>query len=75
MIFGREVYTTWDMQELARVRDRLADAGIRCWVRGESVLNAGRYHGVPMIRTEAAYPCRIYVRRKDAEKARHLLLG
>lgn len=75
MIFWKEVYITWDIQELARIRDRLADAGIRYWVKGQPLLNAGRYHGVPMIRTEAACPFRVYVRRKDAEEAKRLLLG
>lgn len=76
MIGWREVWLTRSMEEMQRVCDTLEQHGMEYRVHsrdGGEVFNSGRYRGAPGIRTDCAYEYRVYVPRRDAEQASHLL--
>ena len=52
-----------------RIRDILGTKGIRTTVKIGSTFNQGKYHGTPGIDSESSYEYRIFVKRKDYEKA------
>ena len=73
MIFKKEVYVTYDMAEYGRVTEALRCAGISYTFSTEPPLTAGRSHGVPFIRQDAAVPYHVYVKRKDYRSAMDVL--
>ena len=72
-LFNRkELLLTTSMERQARVRDVLAANGIPYRVKTSS--NISRSRGVvPGMRMEMLYQYRIYVKKDDYEKARHLI--
>ena len=69
MIFMREVLVTCDLTRYNDVTNALHDAGIKCFTRVNSFGSAGRYHGVPGVRQDAACEYRVSVRRRDVNAA------
>lgn len=69
----REIAVTQQMQTMEQIRSRLQAGGVDCCVKTNSTLAAGRQHGAPNIRADSAYTYRIYVHRRDEERARALL--
>ena len=69
----RQIAVTWDGAQAATIRAKLQRAGIRHTVRSGRGLTAGRQHGAPNIRADYAYEYRIYVHRRDADRAGRLL--
>ena len=69
----REVLITRDMAAMSQTADRLNAAGIGVQVRTGTLASAGRSHGIPGIRAESAYEYRIYVHRRDYERAKSLM--
>ena len=68
----RELLLTSSMERQARVRDVLAANGIPYRVKTSS--NISRSRGVmPGMRMDMLYQYRIYVKKDDYEKARHLI--
>ena len=72
-LFNRkELLLTTSMERQARVQDVLAANGIPYRVKTSS--NISRSRGVvPGMRMEMLYQYRIYVKKDDYEKARHLI--
>ena len=70
MLFWKEVYITWDLDECSRIRNLLADENIETKVAVDSIGNPGRSRGIPMIKQDAAHMYRIMVKRKDYEHAK-----
>ena len=72
-LFNRkELLLTTSMERQARVRDVLAANGIPYRVKTSS--NISRSRGVmPGMRMDMLYQYRIYVKKDDYEKARHLI--
>ena len=72
-LFNRkELLLTSSMERQARVRDVLAANGIPYRVKTSS--NISRSRGVmPGMRMDMLYQYRIYVKKDDYEKARHLI--
>ena len=68
----RELLLTSSMERQARVRDVLAANGIPYRVKTSS--NISRSRGVmPGMRMDMLYQYRIYIKKDDYEKARHLI--
>ena len=68
----RELLLTNSVERQARVRDVLAANGIPYRVKTSS--NISRSRGVmPGMRMDMLYQYRIYVKKDDYEKARHLI--
>ena len=74
MLGKKEVLITRDLSRCDMVRKMLSNAGIESFVRTNSMGNPGRYHGVPSIDSSAAYEYRIYVRKKDYDFAKSMVL-
>lgn len=68
-----EAYSTWDLDELNRVRNLLAENQIDHLVRTNSITNPGRQHGVPNIRAAYAYQYRVFVHKRDLAPAKRLI--
>lgn len=73
MLFKKEIRVTRDFNELNRIRESLAKNGIATSVITNTPTNPGRYHGMPFIKSSAAYQYHIYVAKKDVEKAKQIL--
>lgn len=69
MFFRKEVAITRDVKRCDEIRQRLSAVGIESFVTVNSPTNPGRYHGVPFAKAENSYEYRIYVRRKDGDRA------
>lgn len=73
MFFKKEIYLTRDLAAYSHAKERLEKEHIRYNTVTNSMMNSGRYHGMPGIRAEAAYEYRIFVKRKDYWHARRVL--
>ena len=69
----REVTVTRDMNEINRITGCLVSSNIGYTTRTNSMTNPGRSHGIPNIRSDAAYETRIYVHNNDYDKAIHAI--
>ena len=67
----REVTVTHDLNQLNQIRSKLDANGIEHIVRSNynRTFSAGRSHGVPNVKAEAAYEYGVYVHRTDHQKA------
>ena len=73
-IFNRkELAITFDLNVLQKMKDTLANNHIKYITRSSSLNQLGRSHGIPGIRYEFTFEYKIYVHRKDFEKAKFLL--
>ena len=69
-MFGkRELCITTDMNRCIAIRNALSDAGIPSFVRNRSLTNPGKLHGVAVVNLPTLNEYRIYVGRKDYDKA------
>lgn len=69
-IFNRtELRITYSMRERIAIEEKLESNGIKYTVRSGNFMSSGRNRGVPGINADAAYEYRIYVYKKDVEKA------
>ena len=75
MLFKRELVTTRDQALYQKITATLQAAGIVYNTVVNSPTNPGRYHGVPNIKTEAAYEYRIFVKKKDLDEALRIIGG
>ena len=73
MLFKKELFITRDMKYYAEVTERLSANKIKYSFRLNSPYHTGRYHGVPLIKSEVAYEYKVYVKRKDYDRAKELL--
>ncbi len=73
MFFKKELCITRDMKYYGELTERLAQNGIKYSFKINSPFHTGRYHGVPLIKSEAVYEYRIMVARKDYDLAKNLL--
>ena len=69
----REITVTRDMNEINRITGCLVSSNIEYTTRTNSMTNPGRSHGIPNIRSDAAYETRIYVHNNDYDKAIHAI--
>lgn len=69
----REILFTYDLDLLYRVKDTLHQNGIRYIVRSNSFNQLGRSHGIPAINHNFNFEYKVYVHRKDFEKAKYIL--
>ena len=69
----RELCTTFDLEHLNVIRDRLAASGIDYKIKTGGVTTAGRYHGVAGIDSSASYQYSVYVRKQDLPLAQSAL--
>jgi hypothetical protein len=69
----KELLLTRDSGELNRALGHLTANGIAYKTATNSVANPGRSHGVPGINAEYAYQYRIYVHKKDYERAKYAI--
>jgi hypothetical protein len=69
----KELFLTRDPVELNRAIGHLTTNGIAYKTTTNSVTNPGRSHGVPGIRADYAYQYRIYVHKKDYERAKRAI--
>ena len=74
MLGKKEVFITRDLSRCDMVRKMLSNSGIESFVRVNSMGNPERYHGVPFVDSSAAYEYRIYVRKKDYDFAKSMVL-
>lgn len=70
MLFWKEVYITWNLEQCNKIRDILADEKIATKVAIDSASNPGRSRGIPFIKQDAAHMYRILVKRRDYERAK-----
>lgn len=70
MLLKKEILITRDMVKCNRVKSELAKNGIDYITKTNSMTNPGRNHAAPFIKAECAYEYRIFVKRKDYEKAK-----
>lgn len=69
-IFNRkELRITYSMRDKADIEEKLERSGIEYTVKSGNFMSSGRNRGIPGINADAAYEYRIYVYKKDAEKA------
>ena len=73
MLFKREILITRDLNECNRIRDILSNHSIETTVSTGSKTNPGRYHGIPFIDASTAYEHRVYVKRKEYDRAKEIL--
>lgn len=73
MLFKKELTATRDMNLYQALTAKLKNAGIPYNTVVNSPTNPGRYHGVPNIKTEAAYEYRIFVKRKLFKEAERII--
>lgn len=69
----KEIRVTRSAQEQYEICSKLECAGISTSVKTNSMTNPGRHHGVPGINSDYAYSYRIYVHRKEYERACYIL--
>lgn len=69
----REVFLALTIQDLTTVCEKLDAAGIEYVTRGDSVTNPGRGRGTPGVREDYRRRYRVYVRKKDSDRATHIL--
>ena len=69
----RGIFLTRRSDELSKVTSSLMEDSIEYTTRTNSITNPGRYHGIPGIRSEYAYEYRVYVHKKDFERAKHVI--
>ena len=74
MLGKRQLSVTVDFNRCVAIRNALANEGIASFVRMNAMMNPGRMRGVPFINHSAANEYRIYVRRKDYDKAMSIRL-
>ena len=65
----REVITTYDPQLLYKVTGALTASGIDYSIKTNNLTNPGRQHGVPGIRQEFSYQYRVFVHKKEYDRA------
>ena len=73
MVFKKELLITRDMKYYGEVISKLSQNGIKYSFKINSPFNTGRYHGAPLVRSEAVYEYKIIVSRKDYDLAKKLL--
>ena len=73
MLFKKELFVTRDAQRYQALTALLTEHGIACITANEPRTNPGRYRGMPFVRHDAALEYRIFVFRKDYEKAKQLI--
>ncbi len=73
MLFKKELFITRNMKYYAEVTERLTANGIKYSFGLNSPFHTGRYHGAPLIKSEVAYEYKVYVKRKDYDRAKELL--
>ena len=73
MLFKKELFITHDAKYYGKVIDRLSQNVIKYSFGLSSPFHTGRYHGVPLIKSDAVYEYKVYVKRKDFERAKELL--
>lgn len=73
MLFKKELCITRDAKYYGELTDRLSKSGIKYYFGTSLPATTGRYHGAPFIKSEAAYEYKIYVKRKDYDRAKELL--
>ncbi|MBE6948770.1 MAG: hypothetical protein E7456_02875 [Ruminococcaceae bacterium] len=73
MLFKREILISRDLNHVNRTRDILGEHNIETTVSTGSKTNPGRYHGIPYIDASTAYEHRVYVKRKDYDRAKEIL--
>ena len=67
----RKLITTLSDQQLYRIMDALANAGIPYRTKsGIPALSASRYHGTPFIENDAAHPTDLFVKTTDYARAK-----
>lgn len=64
---------TRQSNDLNRITGCLVSAGIRYTTKTNSSTNLGRHHGIPNIKSDYAYEYRVYVHKKDYERAVHAI--
>lgn len=80
-IFNRkELLLTWDMAELAKIRDILASNHVEYSIRTRNMNRTSPYGGASRartgsfgMRTDAMYQYTVYVKKEEHEKARYLI--
>lgn len=73
MFFKKELFITRDMRYYAEATDKLSANGIKYYFRLNSPFHTGRYHGAPLIKSEVVYEYKVYVKRKDLDRAKEVL--
>lgn len=73
MLFKREILISRDINHVNRIRDLLSQHKIDTTVSTNSLGSPGRYHGIPNINASDAYEYRVYVKRKEYDKAKAVL--
>ena len=71
MFNRKELITVISGQQLYRLKSALSAEGIPYHTKASnSMFTAGRYHGTPMIKSDASHPCVIYVKASDYNRAK-----
>jgi len=73
MFNRREIMVTRKSNVLNTICNKLINNNILYTTRTNSMTNPGRSHGIPNIRADFAYEYRIYVHRKDYERAKSII--
>ena len=67
----RKLITTLSDQQLYRIMNALANAGIPYRTKsGMPALSASRYHGTPFIENDASHPADLFVKTADYARAK-----
>lgn len=69
----REIFYARNMDDLYKACGKLSSGGVKYATKTNSILNSGRYHGTPNIQADYSYQYRVYVHKRDFERAKFLL--
>lgn len=73
-IFNRkEIYLTYKTADLNRVQDALDSQNMEYIVRSGNNVGRMQARGVPLPNPELVYEYKVYVHRRDEEKAKYIL--
>lgn len=73
MFFKKELCITRDMKYYGELTQRLSQNGIKYTFAINSPFHTARYHGVPFVKSDTLYEYKIFVSRKDYERAKQLI--
>lgn len=69
----KELFTTRSTQDLYKTLGKLSENNIRYQTKTNTMASAGRSHGIPNIRADAANQHYVYVHKDDYERAKYVV--